>query len=367
MPASSRKGTNGKMQAGVSLFSPGRSMTEQTASRLSCAAQRSWQSKALLLCVLLCSMFGETRALAQTGAAAPSQLVFVAIAPQDITQAQADLYERWRANIRANQPVAYAAGREYLAQYPNNEYAAYVKKWVDDYERAARRLQFQKLLIKDKQFAAAFNAGKEVLADDPGNLKTLLGLAYAGYFAQTAGDSEMNAETRGYAINALDQLDAGNQPSDWQPFKSREDALGYLHFIAGDLVLRDTPADALSSFLKALQYDGSIKTYPVIYARLAGVYTINEYEPLAKDFAARYSGKEITPESQAALDKIYGVVDKIIDAYARAVALSGDEPQYTSVRSRWLEQLTGFYKTRHNNTTDGLDALLAGVTAKPLP
>jgi len=177
----------------------------------------------------------------------------------------------------------------------------------------------------------------------------------------------MNAETRGYAINALDQLDAGNKPSDWQPFKSREDALGYLHFIAGDLVLRDSPADALSSFLKALQYDGSIKTYPVIYARLAGVYTINEYEPLAKDFAARYSGKEITPESQAALDKIYGEVDKIIDAYARAVALSGDEPQYTSVRSRWLEQLTGFYKTRHNNTTDGLDALLAGVTAKPLP
>ena len=354
----------------VRLFSPALGAAGQTKGEAPCAAQRSRVSKSLLLGVIVCSPFVEAGVSAQSGAVSSQQPSIIAVAAllQEITQAQADLYERWRANIRANQTVAYEAGREYLTQYPNNEYAAHVKKWVDDYERAARRLQFQKLLTKDKRFAEAFAAGKGVLADDPGNLKTLINLAYAGYFAQAQDNPTLNAEALAYARKSIEQLDAGDKPSDWQPFKSREDALGYLHFIAGDLVLKDAPAAAaLPSFFKALQYEGSIRDYPVIYARLAGVYAVDEYEPLAKDFAARYSGKDVTPESQAALEKIYGVVDKIIDAYARAIALSGDDQQYAGVRSRWLEQLTNFYKTRHNNTIDGLDALIAGVTAKPLP
>jgi hypothetical protein len=61
------------------------------------------------------------------------------------------------------------------------------------------------------------------------------------------------------------------------------------------------------------------------------------------------------------------VIDRIIDAYARAVALSGTDAQYREARARWTEQLTGFYKFRHNDSTEGLEAYIASVTAKPLP
>lgn len=285
---------------------------------------------------------------------------------QDITQAQADLYERWRSNIRNNQTLAYEAGKEYLSKYPSDEYAAYVRKWVEEYERVSRRLRFQQLLLKDKKFGEAFAVGKQVLADDPENLKTLINLAYAGYFAQAASDPSLNHEALDFARKSITQIEAGNQPADWKPFTAQSDALGYLHFIVGDLLLKDAPADAAQLFLKALQYEGSIKSYPVIYARLAAVYAVREFDPLARDFEARYSGRDVTPESKAALEKVYQIVDKIIDAYARAVALSGTEAQYDSARSLWREELTRFYKSRHNNSTDGLDALIANALSKPL-
>jgi hypothetical protein len=60
-------------------------------------------------------------------------------------------------------------------------------------------------------------------------------------------------------------------------------------------------------------------------------------------------------------------VDRITDALARAVALSGTETQYAEARTRWMQELTRFYKFRHNDSTDGLEAYIAGATSKPLP
>ncbi|MGH9943533.1 MAG: hypothetical protein ACRD9R_14405 [Pyrinomonadaceae bacterium] len=288
----------------------------------------------------------------------------------DITQAQADLYERWRSNVRANERLAYESGKEYLAKYPEEgEYGAYVRKWVDDYERASRRLQFQQLLYRDKKFGEAYAVGKQVLADDPANLKTMINLSYAGYFAQEGGTNAapVSGEALGFARQSIELIETGNSPSDWKPFSDRPDSLGFLYFIVGEFVLKDAPADAYSHFRRALEHEGSIKTYPVIYARLAAIYTVTDYDPLAREFQTRYSGRDETPESRAALDKVYGVVDKIVDAYARAVAHCGAEAKYQQARERWHAELTNYYKARHNNSTDGLDALLAGATTKPLP
>ena len=57
----------------------------------------------------------------------------------------------------------------------------------------------------------------------------------------------------------------------------------------------------------------------------------------------------------------------MIDAYARAVALSQSDPQYAGPRARWQQELTEFYKTRHDGSTEGLNALIASVVNKPLP
>jgi hypothetical protein len=284
-----------------------------------------------------------------------------------VTEAQADLYERWRANINLNQLAAFEAGREYVGKYPNDEYGARVRAWVDAYERAARKLQFERLLFKEKKYAAAFGVGKQVLASEPDNLRTIINLASAGYLTSNAGDASFNAETLAFARRATTMLEQGVQPSDWKPFTGQPDALAYLNFIIGELILKETPAESVNYFRKAIASEGAIRQTPVIYSRLAAAYVASQYEPQSKEFEARFGGKETTAESQTALAEINATVDRITDAYARAVALSGTEAQYAEARTRWMQELTRFYKFRNNDSVAGLEAYIAGVTAKPLP
>jgi hypothetical protein len=131
--------------------------------------------------------------------------------------------------------------------------------------------------------------------------------------------------------------------------------------------LKETPAESIKYFRRAIASEGAIKQTPVIYSRLAAAYAASEYEPQSKAFEEQFGGKEATPESKAALEIINATVDRIIDALARAVALSGKETQYAEARARWMQELTRFYKFRHNDSTDGLEAYIAGATARPLP
>ena len=284
-----------------------------------------------------------------------------------LTEVQADLYERWRANINLNQAAAFEAGREYVGKYPADEYGARVRVWVETYERAARKLQFERLLFGEKKYAAAFAAGKRVLADESDNLRTIINLASAGYLASGAGDAALNAETLDFARRATTLLEGGAKPSDWKPFTGQPDALAYLYFITGELVLKDSPAEAIGYFRKAIASESTVRNTPAIYSRLAAAYVTSRYEPLSKEFEARFGGREATPESRAALEEINTTVDRITDAYARAVALSGAEAQYAEARARWMQELTRFYNFRTTNSAEGLDAYIAGVAAKPLP
>ncbi len=287
--------------------------------------------------------------------------------PREITQAQADLYERWRSNINTNQQVAFEAGRDYLAKYPGDEYASYVARWCTAYERASRRLELARS-FKRQDYAGVFRAGRLILADESDDLKTISYLAYAGYLAAAKGDDSHAAESLDYARRAIATIESGaKRPTDWQPFVDQPDALAYLNFVVGELTLKDDPAAAASLYLKALTYDSTLRRAPVIYSRLAAAYVAARYDPLSKEYESRYSGKEATDESRAALEKIHSVVDLIVDSYARAVALSSSDPQYADARRRWMDELTRFYKFRHDDSTEGLDALISSVASKPLP
>jgi hypothetical protein len=287
-------------------------------------------------------------------------------AAQAITQAQADLYERWRANINTNQQAAFEAGREYLTKYPGNDYAAYVRPWVAAYERAARKLEFVRL-FKLQNFGEVFRTGKRILADEPDDLKTIIHLAYAGYLASGKGDDSFASEALDDAHRAVQMIESGAKPSDWQPFADRADALGYLNFVIGELTFKDDAANSARLFIKAVGYETTLRRTPILYSRLAAAYVVSQYDQLSKDYETRFAGKDPSDESRAALEKIHGVVDHIIDAYARAVAFSGNEAKYADAKRRWTDELTRFYKFRHDDSTEGLDTLINSIASKPLP
>lgn len=330
-----------------------------------------WRTSLRSLAVALFALIGLPLALPLAAAAqqpsGPRQRTASRLKHQQITQAQADLYERWRANINLNQQTAFEAGREYVGKYPNDEYAARVGGWVEAYERSARKVRFEELLFKEKKYAAAYASGKQVLAVEPDNLRTIINLASAGYLASNTGDASFNAETLAFARRAAQMLEQGGQPSDWKPFNGKPDALAYLNFITGELILKETPIESVNYFRKAIESEGALKHTPVIYSRLAAAYVASEYEPQSKIFAEKFSGKEETPESIAALENINLTLDRITDALARAIALSGTETQYAEARARWMNDLILYYKFRNKDSTDGLEAYIAGAMAKPLP
>ncbi len=61
------------------------------------------------------------------------------------------------------------------------------------------------------------------------------------------------------------------------------------------------------------------------------------------------------------------IIDRMIDAYARAIAAAGSDPANAQNKAQWMTKLTDFYKFRHEGSDAGLNELIASVLSRPLP
>ncbi len=256
---------------------------------------------------------------------------------------------------------AYEAAKKYLGCSPaEDQYTAYLKKWVAAYDKEARKLKLPDLLYNQMKYTEAYALGKEILADDPENVKVLIDVSYAGYASKSEA---LSAETMAFAKKAIQLIEGGKAPENWSPYSSKEETLGYLYNTIASLSMRKSPSEGLTALIKAAQFEGKIKKLPSTYAVIAAAYETGPYAKLSADYKACCEGKEETPQSKLALENINQVVDRMIDAYARAVALAGNDPKKTE----WMESLTTWYKFRHNQSDAGLNEMIASVMSKPLP
>src|SRR5260370_12875875 len=289
-------------------------------------------------------------------------------------------YKRFVENREPNPEVAYRAAKDYMGRYgkENDEYTRYLKQWIAAYEEderarkaaADREDREQRLLgaITQKKFADAYALAKHVLNDDSNNVKVLIPLGYSGVIASTEARNEsFNAEAANYAQKAIQLIESGKAPDSWAPFKNKEDVLASLHYALGSYSLKTKPENAIADFIKAAQMDSDHKTAPSTYYYLALAYQNGPYKRLSEDYSKRYSNQAESPESKAALENVNKVLDKIIDAYARAVALAGSDPQHQNAKAQWMARLTELYKFRHNNSDAGLNELIARILSQPLP
>ena len=282
------------------------------------------------------------------------------------------LYGEFYKEIKGDQAKAYEAAKKYVAcptegsDDAETKRVQYIKDFIAKYEKARRKDQVIDLVYSKSDFPKAFEAGRLVLADDPENLRTLIALSYAGYSAAVAKNTSFGSESIGYARKAIQLIDAGKTVDNWAPFSGKEEALGYLYYTIGVLSAQN-PSDALPAFIKAASYEGKIKKLPSTYAYIAGSYEAGPYAKQSADYKRLYEGKDETPESKLALANINQVIDRMIDAYARAVALAGSDAQYQAGKTEWLEGLTTWYKYRHNQSDAGLNEMIASVLSKPLP
>jgi hypothetical protein len=278
-------------------------------------------------------------------------------------------YAEFRANFKTDQNKAYDLAKKYLAcpaepgeetirNYLQNTFVAVI-------EKARRTPKVTELVYDKRDYPKAFELGRQILAEDPNNVKVLMDLAYAG--AANAKVDTYSAESLGYAKKAIQLIESGTAPEVWVPYANKEDALGYLNNAVGVLTLQKNPAEALPYLLKAAQLEGKLKKQPFVYGLIGDAYQTGPYDKLFSEYQAKYAGKDETPESKLALENVNQVIDRMIDAYARAVSLSGTDAANAASKKAWMETLTTWYKYRHNQSDAGLTDLIAQVMSKPLP
>jgi len=158
-------------------------------------------------------------------------------------------------------------------------------------------------------------------------------------------------------------IEGGTVPDKWEPFENKEDALAKLNYAIGSLSAPGSPDVAIPYLIKAASYNSKIKTTSLTYAFLAESYEHGPYAKQSAEYQAKYKDQNETPESKLALENINQIVDRAIDAYARAVALAGTDPN----KATWMAALTEWYKYRNNKSDAGLDKVIAEVLQKPLP
>jgi len=279
-------------------------------------------------------------------------------------------YTEFRENLKKDQAKANELAKKYLAcpaVAGEEQITNYLKNFVTLYEKASRKDQISDLVYNKKDYPKAFEIGKAVLADEPENVKVMIDLAYAGYAAATAKNSTFNDDAINYAKKAMQLIEAGKSPDNWTPYTGKEEALAYLNNAIGLLTVQKNPSEGLPYLIKAAQFESKLKKLPFTYGTIAGAYEAGEYAKLSADYKTCCEGKDETPQSKLALENINQVIDRMIDAYARAVALAGNEPANQAAKKEWMESLSTWYKYRHNQTDTGLNEMIASILSKPLP
>src|SRR5436190_228282 len=280
------------------------------------------------------------------------------------SDAKIALYAEVTGSITTDQAKAYEAAKKYVACPSEGaddaevKRVAYLKNFIAKFEKARRKDQLTAQIAK-KDLPAAFETGKQVFADDPNYLKGYMELALAGAISQ---NQAMANDTITYAQKALDMIEAGATPQSWAPFDSKDDALAKLNYAIGSLQATPNPDKAIPHLIKAAGYNSKIKTTPLTYAYLAEAYERGPYAKQSADYKTNFGDKPETPESKLAFENINQIIDREIDAYARAVALSPNDAN----KADWMKTLTDLYTFR-NKSNAGLNEMIAGILSKPLP
>lgn len=302
-----------------------------------------------------------------------------AAAPNPCESAErTDLYTRYYEQKRAqDQSPAFTTAKDYLAKYESScpdQYSKAVRKWHDAYVAASGKANVQKAFydaVNAKDARKTIDSGKQLLTIEPDNSGIYLLTAYTAYNGVvTKGspvyqDAGVTSETVAAAHRAIEMIQAGKEPKDisgktsWAPFKGRDDALAWANFWAGTLQFRNAPDAAVRQLVTVAQSNvAEVKEQPTVYTVLA-VALETERARLAEEY------KKFTEEndqSRLVLANINQIVDRQIDAYARAVAYEKDPAR----KAEWMNILTELYKSRNEGKTDGLQGKIDAVRTTPL-
>ncbi|MFL6337251.1 MAG: hypothetical protein ACJ754_28460 [Pyrinomonadaceae bacterium] len=207
--------------------------------------------------------------------------------------------------------------------------------------------------INTGQTQDALKLGTDWLAKHPDDISVMRNLTILASAEAIKGNNAFIAQGRDYGARAIalleaDKVPAGYDAAKWPDFK-RESLVslyretGILAFKAGD------NAAAIPLLEKAVELNSPDAA---IYFLLSDLN--NEvYELRAKE-----SMVAAPSDKPAATQRAEAALDRVIESYARAIALTEGKPEFAQANAAFRERLTPYYKYRHKNSTDGLQQLI---------
>jgi tetratricopeptide (TPR) repeat protein len=271
-----------------------------------------------------------------------------------------------------------AAAAEFVKKYPKSSLRSEVSSYVlgqidkvgDGTQKLALAETFQKTFTGDKEqeaiqaiildayFAAkrtddAFTLAASILAKQPEHVVVLSRMLIAGTDEAKRQNPKYIGQSQQYGLKAIELIEANKKPADitdaaWENHKTLLPALyqnmGILSLVSGN------SAEAKTRLEKAVTLNPA---EPFNYVLLGSIAN-DEYQQLATSHKAMPNG----PQKDEALKKATAMMDKVIDLYAHAVGATDGKPEYTQVHDQLMQDLTPYYKYRHNQSTEGLQQLI---------
>jgi hypothetical protein len=276
-------------------------------------------------------------------------------------------YSKWYDNRKDKQDVAYEAAKEYLSVCTtDDQYSAVLKKFVADYDKLNSN---QKLAadfdaaVKGKNYADQIRLGKQLVATPAQADNAVIYLLMAG---AGLGDPNLLSESAHAAKKAIELVEAG-KPFDKSGFQTKDQALAAMNYLIAKSTMKTSPTDAIPYFIKAAKYESDVKKNSVVYNELATAYGEGPLDKLAKEYKAHAdAGKSVeSPEIKLVVANINQVLDRQIDAFARAAAVS-TSPQD---KKAFLDILAAVYKDRNKKdpAENELNTMVASALSRPLP
>ena len=199
----------------------------------------------------------------------------------------------------------------------------------------------------------AFALAAVFLSRKPEELWALVKMTYLG--AREAKERRLKYAdiSLAYGLKAIDMIEKdqrqpGMTDSTWVDLKS---TLPELHIQIGLIKLaQGLTAEAKTQITKGIQLQPND---PVGLALLGRVLN-SEYEKQMIDYQKMEEGSAKQNEKR----RLDTLLDEIIDAYARAVALATGKQQHQTMLQQVVPDLTTYYKYRNNGSITGLQKLI---------
>lgn len=312
----------------------------------------------LLSLALLAAAFALP-ALAQDPAATPNPCE-----SQERTDMYTDYYNSKKGDAAAQKHARDVAGN-YMQKYGtcNDQYTKAVQKFIDAYDQAVGSFNLQNKLVDSytkKQFPEAVSAAKEMLAKNPDDVRTAILGAWAAYQGVVAKNTALTPDALNLAQRAQQLLQSGKTADNYF-FNSKEEAQDWMEYVLGAANIKDNPAEAAKHLIAVAQSNTSAAKEPTTYYLLANAYQ-DEWSKLNDKYKTFTTE---TDESKIILANMKLAVDRIVDAYARAVAFS-TKPEQQAAKATYLKTLTDIYKEQHGGSEAGLNEMIASIGTKPL-